>query len=171
MTLETTPETVKQISYLAAALKAPRITEAATRLADHARDAGRIYEDYLAAVLEREVPPAMSPEQRSASAPPASPPGNDERLRLGLPVRDPTPDWLARLRRVYQRGQHRRPVRPSLNGENTSCHLTRKRRGPAWVSRALCHRDALDHPTHRGPRLVCPATVTSMATPLRANHR
>jgi DNA replication protein DnaC len=35
-------------------LKAPRITEAATRLADHARDAGWTHEDYLAAVLERE---------------------------------------------------------------------------------------------------------------------
>ena len=48
-------ETVKQITYLAAALKAPRITEAAARLADQARDAGWTHEDYLAAVLEREV--------------------------------------------------------------------------------------------------------------------
>ena len=46
---------VKQITYLAAALKAPRITEAAGRLADQARDAGWSHEDYLAAVLEREV--------------------------------------------------------------------------------------------------------------------
>ncbi|MCX7521744.1 IS21-like element helper ATPase IstB [Microbacterium sp. STN6] len=51
----TTPESVKQITYLAAALKAPRIIEAATRLADQARDAGWTHEDYLAAVLEREV--------------------------------------------------------------------------------------------------------------------
>lgn len=48
-------ETVKQIHYLAAALKAPRVTESATRLADHARDAGWTHEEYLAAVLEREV--------------------------------------------------------------------------------------------------------------------
>src|SRR3954466_6170612 len=48
-------DAVKQISYLAGALKAPRITEAAERLADQARDAGWSYEDYLAAVLEREV--------------------------------------------------------------------------------------------------------------------
>ncbi|WP_157009347.1 IS21-like element helper ATPase IstB [Agromyces laixinhei] len=48
-------ETVKQIHYLAAALKTPRITDAAERLADHARDAGWTHEDYLAAVLEREV--------------------------------------------------------------------------------------------------------------------
>jgi DNA replication protein DnaC len=48
-------EAVKQITYRAAALKAPRITEAAARLADQARDAGWTHEDYLAAVLEREV--------------------------------------------------------------------------------------------------------------------
>lgn len=56
MAASTTPsEAVKQIHYLAAALKAPRITEATARLADHARDAGWTHEDYLAAVLEREV--------------------------------------------------------------------------------------------------------------------
>lgn len=48
-------EFVKQITYLAGALKAPRITEAAGRMADQARDAGWSFEDYLAAVLEREV--------------------------------------------------------------------------------------------------------------------
>jgi DNA replication protein DnaC len=50
-----TAESVKQLQYLASALKAPRITEAAERLADQARDAGWSFEDYLAAVLEREV--------------------------------------------------------------------------------------------------------------------
>ena len=50
-----TTDTVKQITYLASALKAPRITEAAGRMADQARDAGWSFEDYLAAVLEREV--------------------------------------------------------------------------------------------------------------------
>lgn len=50
-----TAETIKQIHYLAAALKAPRITAAATRLADQARDEGWTHENYLAAVLEREV--------------------------------------------------------------------------------------------------------------------
>jgi DNA replication protein DnaC len=55
MTAKTTPDAIKQIHYLAAALKAPRITQAAQRLADQARDAGWTHEDYLAAVLEREV--------------------------------------------------------------------------------------------------------------------
>lgn len=40
-------ESVKQITYLAGALKAPRITEAASRMADQARDAGWSFEDYL----------------------------------------------------------------------------------------------------------------------------
>ena len=52
---KTTPDAVKQITYLASALKAPRITETAARLAEQARSAGWTHEDYLAAVLEREV--------------------------------------------------------------------------------------------------------------------
>ena len=50
-----TSEAAKQLTYLAGALKAPRIIESAGRLADQARDAGWTFEDYLAAVLEREV--------------------------------------------------------------------------------------------------------------------
>ena len=45
----------KQLAYLARALKAPRIGEAAARLADQAREAGWSHEEYLAAVLDREV--------------------------------------------------------------------------------------------------------------------
>ena len=45
----------KEIAYLAAALKAPRIKETAARLADQAREAGWTHEDYLVAVLDREV--------------------------------------------------------------------------------------------------------------------
>jgi hypothetical protein len=45
----------KQIDYLARALKAPRIHEAANRLGAQARDAGWSHEEYLAAVLDREV--------------------------------------------------------------------------------------------------------------------
>jgi len=48
-------ETIKQIDYLARALKAPRIPEAATRLGEQARDAGWSHEEYLAAVLDREA--------------------------------------------------------------------------------------------------------------------
>ena len=38
-------EALKQLTYLASALKAPRITEAAARLADHARDSGWTHEE------------------------------------------------------------------------------------------------------------------------------
>src|SRR5262245_38102867 len=74
-------ETLKQIHYLAAALKAPRITEAAGRLADQARDAGWTHEDYLAAVLEREV------SARNAS-------GAQQRIRwAGFPARKTLDDF------------------------------------------------------------------------------
>jgi DNA replication protein DnaC len=48
-------DTTKQIAYLATALKAPRIAECASRLGAQAREANWTHEDYLAAVLEREV--------------------------------------------------------------------------------------------------------------------
>ena len=48
-------EPAKQIGYLAAALKAPRIGEAAIRLAGQAQDGGWTHQDYLIAVLDREV--------------------------------------------------------------------------------------------------------------------
>jgi DNA replication protein DnaC len=74
-------ETVKQITHLAGALKAPRITEAASRLADQARDAGWSFEDYLAAVLEREV------SARNAS-------GAELRIRAaGFPARKTLEDF------------------------------------------------------------------------------
>ena len=54
--MATTPaETAKTLEYLTASLKAPRIREAAARIADTARAGHWSYEEYLAAVLEREV--------------------------------------------------------------------------------------------------------------------
>ncbi|MEB0004993.1 ATP-binding protein, partial [Cryobacterium sp. RTC2.1] len=44
-----------QIEYYARALRAPRIGDAFRRLGDQARDAGWSHEEYLAAVLSREV--------------------------------------------------------------------------------------------------------------------
>ena len=46
---------VKDITHLAAALKAPRIRDHAARLADQARADGWSHEEYLSAVLDREV--------------------------------------------------------------------------------------------------------------------
>jgi DNA replication protein DnaC len=47
--------TGKDLTYLATALKAPRISLAWERLADQARESGWSHEEYLAAVLETEV--------------------------------------------------------------------------------------------------------------------
>ncbi|WP_241985878.1 MULTISPECIES: ATP-binding protein [Cryobacterium] len=48
-------EVASQIEYYARALRAPRISEAFRRLGDQARDAGWSHEEYLAAVLSKEV--------------------------------------------------------------------------------------------------------------------
>ncbi|TQO20714.1 DNA replication protein DnaC [Rhodoglobus vestalii] len=48
-------ETASQIEYYSRALRAPRISDAFRRLGDQARDAGWSHEEYLAAVLSREV--------------------------------------------------------------------------------------------------------------------
>lgn len=74
-------DALKQLHYLASALKAPRISEAAARLADEARDGGWTHEDYLAAVLEREV------SARNAS-------GAAQRIRwAGFPARKTLDDF------------------------------------------------------------------------------
>jgi DNA replication protein DnaC len=81
MATKTGTESIKQIQYLAAALKAPRITQTAQRLADQARDAGWTHEDYLAAVLDREV------SARNAS-------GAELRIRAaGFPARKTMEDF------------------------------------------------------------------------------
>jgi len=46
---------IKAVCHFAQALKAPRIRESAARLAEQARDGGWSHEEYLAAVLSREV--------------------------------------------------------------------------------------------------------------------
>lgn len=75
-------EAIKRIDHLARALKAPRIQEAAARLADQARDAGWTHEEYLAAVLDREV------AAREAS-------GSELRIRAaGFPARKTIEDYV-----------------------------------------------------------------------------
>lgn len=46
---------MKAVLHYAQALKAPRIRDSAARLAEQARDTGWTHEEYLAAVLSREV--------------------------------------------------------------------------------------------------------------------
>lgn len=54
-TAAATTEALKELTYFASALKAPGIIDSAARLVDHARDAGWSHEEYVAAVLDREV--------------------------------------------------------------------------------------------------------------------
>ena len=74
-------QTVKQLEYFSRALKAPRIREAAARLGEQARASSWTHEEYLAAVLSREV------SAREAS-------GAELRIRgAGLPGRKSLEDF------------------------------------------------------------------------------
>jgi DNA replication protein DnaC len=145
-------EALKQLTYLAGALKTPRITESAARLADHARDAGWTHEEYLAAVLDREV------AARNAS-------GAQLRIRAAgfaarkaleefdwAPTSRPPADRRPRVRRVSDRGTQRRAARPA-----------RHRQDPPG------HRPG-DHRRQRGHRVLF-ATATEWVTRLTDAHR
>ena len=154
MPAKATTDTVKQIHYLAAALKAPRITEAAARLADQARDAGWTHEDYLAAVLEREV------SARNAS-------GAELRIRAaGFGARktledfdlDAQPAARAQVASLasgafLHRSPQRRPARPTRAPARPTWP-------PAWASAAARH----------GHRVLF-ATATDWVTRLTDAHR
>jgi DNA replication protein DnaC len=76
-----TAQALKQVLFAAAALKAPRIAQAAERLATQAADANWSHLDYLAAVLDREV------AARAAS-------GTDIRIKTaGFPARKTLEDF------------------------------------------------------------------------------
>ena len=85
-------ETNGQIEYYSRAMKAPRIREAATRLADQAREGGWTHEEYLAAVLSREVAAREASgaeiRARAAGVPPDVPRG----LQLRSPILFPAID-------------------------------------------------------------------------------
>ena len=154
-------DAVKQIHYLAAALKAPRITEAAQRLADQARDAGWTHEDYLAAVLEREVSPATPPARSCASAPPGSRPARPSRTSTGTPnppsanrsPRWPPAAFLTEARNIVLLG-------PPGTGKTHLATALGDHRRPPRPPGAVRDRDRLGHPPHRRPP-PRPATRTS----------
>lgn len=64
-------EALNQLTYPASVSKGLRITEAAARSADHARDADGAYEEYLAAVV-RSLPATRTAP--AADPPPGPPP-------------------------------------------------------------------------------------------------
>ena len=89
-------------------MKAPRVTESAARLADHARDAGWTHEDYLAAVLEREVAARNASGASYGSAPPACP--RSRRSKTSTSTTNPPPDPAAGLASGAYLTEHRNVV-------------------------------------------------------------
>ncbi len=166
-----TTGTLKQITHLVAALKAPRITESAARLADHARDAGWTHEDYLAAVLEREVAARNASGARlriRAAGMPALKTVEDFDFDHQPPARTPiqalaSGAYLSDHRNVVLLGPPA-PARPP--GHRAGC------RGlPARAPGPVRHRHRLGHPAERGPRPRPLGRRTDPAAPLRADHR
>ena len=75
---------IKAVLHYAQALKAPRIRDSAVRLAEQARDAGWTHEEYLAAVLSREVSAREASGARLASDPPVSRTGSRWRTSTSI---------------------------------------------------------------------------------------
>ena len=112
----------------AAALKAPRIREAAARLADQARDAG-----WTPRGLPGRRPRGGRPPANASGARPAHParrvprPQNARGLRLRRPTRA-RPRQIARLGSggVPDRSPQRRPARPARDRQNPPGHRARR---------------------------------------------
>ena len=137
-----TTDAAKQLTYLAGALKAPRILDVAGRLADQARDAGWSFEDYLAAVLEREVSArnASGAELRMRAAGFGAP-QNVGGLRLRRSASRPEPGRLAGLRRVPHRSPQRRPAWPARHREDPFGDRSRRDRLPPRPPGPVRHRN------------------------------
>jgi hypothetical protein len=164
-------ESLKQITHLAAALKAPRITEAAARLADHARDTGWTHEDYLAAVLEREVAArgASGARLRIRAAGFGAVKTLDDFDFDHQPIR-PHPDPSPGLRCLPGRAPQRRPARPAGHRQDTPSHRPGRRRRPPRTPRPVRDRHRLGHPPHRRPRPRPPRDRADPAATVWADH-
>ena len=166
-----TTDVAKQLTYLAGALKAPRILDVASRLADQARDAGWTFEDYLAAVLEREV------SARNAS-------GAEMRMRAaGFGARKTLEDFdfdaqpavrnqvaalasggfLAEARNVVLLG-------PPGTGKTHLAIALGVDRLPPRPPGPVRHRHRLGHPALRRPPSREAGRRAGQAPPLRADH-
>ena len=117
-----TPDPGKEIAYLAAALKAPRIRDTAARLADQAREVGWSHEDYLIAVLDREV------AARNAS-------GAQLRIRAaGFPARKTLDEFVF----DHQPGIRRDDLAPLAAGHYLAEHRNVVLLGPPGTGKTLC---------------------------------
>jgi DNA replication protein DnaC len=146
-------DAVKEIAYLATALKAPRIRDTAARLADQARDGGWSHEDYLAAVLEREV------AARNAS-------GAALRIRAaGFPARKTLDEFVF----DHQPGVRRDDLAPLAAGH----YLTKARNivllGPPGTGKTHLATALGIAACHAGHRVLF-ATATDWVTRLQDAH-
>ena len=144
----------KQIAYLAAALKTPRIGEAAARIAHQARDAGWTHEDYLIAVLDREV------AARNAS-------GAQLRIRAaGFPARKTLEEFVF----DHQPGLRRDDITPLAAGH----YLTQARNivllGPPGTGKTHVAIALGIAACHAGQRVLF-ATATDWVARLQEAHR
>ncbi len=136
---------------LGGCMKAPCITEAAARMADR-RDAGWTHEEYLAAVLDREV------AARNAS-------GAQLRIRAaGFGAVKTLEDFdfdaqpairqqagAPRLGRVPDRGPQHRAARPTRHRQDPSRDCARRRCRPPWAPRAVRNSHGLGDTSDRRP--------------------
>jgi DNA replication protein DnaC len=147
-------DALKQIAYLAAALKAPRIRDAAARLADHAREAGWSHEDYLAAVLDREV------SARNAS-------GAELRIRAaGFPARKTLEEFVF----DHQPGIRRDDITPLAAGHYLADARNVVLLGPPGTGKTHLATALGIAACHAGQRVLF-ATATDWVTRLQDAHQ
>ena len=136
------------------ALKAPRIREAAARLGDQARDAGWSHEEYLAAVLDREV------SARDAS-------GAQLRIRAaGFGTAKTIEDFDFDHQPGTQAGPDRAPGHRHVPGQG-------RERGPPRATRAPARPTSRSGSASKPPKPATGslfATATEWVTRLQAAH-
>ena len=158
---------IKAVCHFAQALKAPRIRESAARLAEQARDGGWSHEEYLAAVLSREVaareasgaairirsagfPTRKSLEDFNFDHQPA--PNRDMIAHLG------TSAFLTKARNVVLLG-------PARYRQNPPRHRLGHQSRPGRPPHRVRHRRGLGGPTQsRPPRRATPSGANQIAS-------
>src|SRR5680860_599671 len=134
-----------EVAYLSRALKAPRIRETASLLAQRAREEGWDYEGYLAAVLAEEVSAREEHggENRVRAARfPQIKTLDDFDFSFQRSIKRETISHLAQLD-FFAREEEHRLSGTTGDGENTSFHRLGRPGRPAGLPRPPCHRSGV----------------------------